>query len=108
MDPLSITASIIIACIRIVDRVISMRKDYVATVRDVPSDLRIIEIEDRSIRWVLEICCCCVGVGVIRRGFEAFPPCHHHNRVLSKDVTRKPLIGCIKAAPDLLEVGADL
>jgi hypothetical protein len=54
MDPLSITGSII-ACISIADRVISVFKDYITTVKDAPNDLRTIAIEIGSIKCVLEM-----------------------------------------------------
>jgi hypothetical protein len=54
MDPLSITASVF-AIIQIADRVISVCKDYVTTVKDAPSDLRTIMIEVGSVKCVLEV-----------------------------------------------------
>jgi hypothetical protein len=41
MDPLSLAASVI-AIIQLADRIISVCKDYVTTVKDAPNDLRAI------------------------------------------------------------------
>jgi len=54
MDPLSITASTI-AIIQIADKIISVCKDYIRTVKDAPSDLRTILIEVGSVKCVIEV-----------------------------------------------------
>ncbi|KAH0553118.1 hypothetical protein GP486_006694 [Trichoglossum hirsutum] len=54
MDPLSIVASVA-AIIQITDRIISICKSYITTVKDAPRDLRMIMIETGSIRIVLEV-----------------------------------------------------
>lgn len=53
MDPVSITASVI-AIIQIAEKIVSVCKDYIATVKDAPSDLRTILIEVGSLKCVLE------------------------------------------------------
>ena len=54
MDPLSLTASVI-AIIQLADRIISVCKEYVTTVKDAPNDLRVIIIEAGSVKCVLEL-----------------------------------------------------
>ena len=54
MDPLSLAASVI-AIIQLADRIISVCKDYVTTVKDAPNDLRTIFIEVGSVKCVLEL-----------------------------------------------------
>lgn len=52
MDPLSITASVI-AVIGLADRIISLCRGYVTTMKDAPSDLRTIMVEAGSLRSVV-------------------------------------------------------
>jgi Fungal N-terminal domain of STAND proteins len=54
MDPLSLAASVI-AIIQLADRIISVCKDYVTTVKDAPNDLRTIFIEVGSVKCVFEL-----------------------------------------------------
>jgi hypothetical protein len=53
MDPLSITASVL-AIIEVADKIISVCKSYISTVRDAPIDLRTILIEVGGVKCVLE------------------------------------------------------
>lgn len=53
MDPFS-TAAGVIAVIQIADRIISLCKNYLETVRDAPSDLRLIFIETSTLKTILE------------------------------------------------------
>ena len=54
MDPLSLTAGVI-AIIQLADRIISVCRDYVTTVKDAPNDLRTIFIEVGSVKCVFEL-----------------------------------------------------
>jgi len=54
MDPLSAVASVI-AVLQISKRIVSIRKEYVAVVKDVPSDLRKILIEVGSVKSAFEV-----------------------------------------------------
>jgi hypothetical protein len=54
MDPLSIIASSI-AIIQVADRLVSICKSYLKSVKDAPNDLRIIIIEVGSVRCILEL-----------------------------------------------------
>ncbi|KAH6884219.1 hypothetical protein B0T10DRAFT_609019 [Thelonectria olida] len=53
MDPFSITAGII-AFVQMADRVIGLCKQYLETVRDAPSDLRVILIEVSTVKTLLD------------------------------------------------------
>src|SRR5438034_6514515 len=54
MDPLSIAAGSI-AVNQIADRIVSVCKDYISTVRDAPKDLRAIMIEVGGVKSALEV-----------------------------------------------------
>jgi hypothetical protein len=54
MDPLSIAGSVI-TIIQIADRIISICKDYITTVKDAPTDLRRVAMEVGGIKSVLEV-----------------------------------------------------
>lgn len=54
MDPLSAVASVI-AVLQISKRIVSICKEYVAVVKDVPSDLRRILIEVGSVKLAFEV-----------------------------------------------------
>jgi hypothetical protein len=54
MDPLSLTAGVI-AIIQMADKIISVCKDYVTTVKDAPKDLRTIMFEVGSLKCVVEV-----------------------------------------------------
>jgi hypothetical protein len=54
MDLLSITASVI-AITQIADKIVSVCKGYINTVKDAPKDLRSIVIEVGSLKCVLEV-----------------------------------------------------
>ncbi|KAK2053441.1 hypothetical protein LY76DRAFT_649849 [Colletotrichum caudatum] len=52
-DPFSLAASVI-ATIQIADRLVTVCKDYIESVRDAPSDLRSILLETSAVKSVLE------------------------------------------------------
>lgn len=60
MDPLSITASVF-AIIQMSDRVASVCKFYIDTIRDYPNELRVIFIETKSLAVI------CEGLQLLRR-----------------------------------------